>query len=180
MPPVLHERLRKEAARSGLSLNQLCLRRLETGDRVGAADFALVIPAVLRRQIMEQWRAELVGLVVFGSASRGDADSASDVDLLLVFDPDARLCRELYHEWDRVVSSSQLSPQFVRLPRRVKEAGGLWYEVAIEGLVLWERDLRVSRFLSRIREAMARGEIRRALAHGQPYWVRQLEDRNEK
>jgi predicted nucleotidyltransferase len=127
--------------------------------------------------ILQHWGADLVGLVLFGSAARNEATAESDVDVLLVLAPGIRLTRGLYREWDLLsdgfdADGKRISPQFVTLPEDVRATGGLWYEVALEGIVLWERDLSVSSLLRRIRETMARGELRRRMIHGSPYWIR--------
>jgi hypothetical protein len=95
--------------------------------------------------------------------------------VLLVFGPKFQLVRSLYAEFDRLVEAIEgdIAAHFIRLPRTMPEGGGLRFEVAIDGIVVWERrDLRVSRFFAKTREAMARGEIRRGVSHGHPYWIR--------
>jgi hypothetical protein len=47
----------------------------------------------------------------------------------------------------------------------------VWGEVAIDGVILFDRDLRLSSCLNRVRRDIAAGRIVRRLAHGQPYWT---------
>jgi hypothetical protein len=184
MPGHLHARLRQEAASTGLSLNQVCIARLQAsqslltdlGTKTAAVD--LIFPEFLSA-IVRRWPDELVGLILFGSAARGDATEDSDVDLLLVMKPEVKIARDLYRLWDGFCDGhfgtrdyGRISPHFVNLPGSVQEAGGLWYEVAIDGIVLWESDRKVSRFLSSVRAAMGHGKIRRRMAHGSPYWIK--------
>jgi predicted nucleotidyltransferase len=184
MPGHLHAKLKQEAADRGISLNQACIARLERnqslltdlGTKAAAAD--LIIPEFLSA-IVRQWPDELVGLILFGSAARGDATEDSDIDLLLVMTPEVKIARDLYRLWDDFCDAhfgtrdyDNISPHFVNLPGGVQEAGGLWYEVAIEGMVLWESDPKVSRFLRSVRAAMGQGKIRRRMVHGSPYWVK--------
>ena len=49
--------------------------------------------------------------------------------------------------------------------------GGFWPEIALDGIVLFERDVAVSRRLVAIRRAIADGRLVRRTAHGQPYWT---------
>lgn len=117
---------------------------------------------------------DLVGLVLFGSRARGRMRAHSDVDLLLVLSPDEHLDRGLYERWDAALGNldDRLAPHFARLPLDPLEVGGLWREVAHEGVVLWERDGAVSRAMQAIREHVRRAGDRRELLHGHPYWVR--------
>ncbi len=169
--------------RRGLSLNQFCVRVLEgfgrdelVGNWSGSSSF---LPSHFLQQLVVRWESELVGIVLFGSRARGESTAGSDIDLLLVFNPGFRLSRRLYTEWDSMLKDSleetprrEISPHFVVLPAGPVEAGGLWYEIAIEGTVVWEQALRVSRLLTSIRKAMIRGDIERAIIHGHPYWIK--------
>jgi predicted nucleotidyltransferase len=189
IPPQLHIELKEEANRQGRSLNQICMARLGGGGNASPDGQENAIPSLISRRlidaILKRWGDGLVGLLLFGSAVRGEATKASDLDLLLVLSPAIRLGRGLYHEWDLLLDTldsreCRISPQFVVLPASVASAGGLWYEVAIEGVVLWERNLTVSGFLRRVREAIVGGEIRRAMIHGNPYWIKAKEGSYEK
>lgn len=84
------------------------------------------------------------------------------------------LSRGLYREWDAsplTWESRRLEAHFVHLP----EAGGrltsLWAEAAVDGVVLYDRGLEVSRRLVELRDRIASGEMIRHRVHGQPYWV---------
>ena len=62
--------------------------------------------------------------------------------------------------------------QIVRMPEAGHVAGGgLWPEIALDGIVLFERDGALSRKLVAIRRAIADGRLVRRTAHGQPYWT---------
>jgi predicted nucleotidyltransferase len=129
--------------------------------------------------VERSWAGELVGVALFGSAARGDATAASDVDLLVVLEPGTRIERSLYDRWDEIVTSGgrrddrRVSPQFVALPASASDAGGIWLEVAREGIVLGDRDRRLARFLIGLRDLVAEGAVSRKTVHGHPYWVRE-------
>jgi hypothetical protein len=53
----------------------------------------------------------------------------------------------------------------------VARLSGLWAEAAVDGVVLYDRDLSVSRRLVEVRNRIVAGEIVRRRVHGQPYWV---------
>jgi len=184
MPAALHSRLKDEARRNGQSLNRLCIEKLQARESsvagLGSATVQTgVISPDFLDKIVRQWQGDLVGVVLFGSAARGDATEDSDIDLLLVMTPQVKIIRDLYRLWEqfcRGYAGAQdvrgISPHFVSLPDSVREAGGLWYEAAVDGVGLWEHDRQVSRFLGSVRIAMAQGQIRRRMLHGSPYWVR--------
>jgi predicted nucleotidyltransferase len=166
----LHGALRAAAREQGLSLNEYCVRRL------AAPGPAIALPAA---EAAVRWATgalgrNVVGVVLFGSWARDEATAGSDVDLLVVLDEQAPLTRQLYRlpgASDLVWGERPLEPQFAHLPPVGEIAGGLWAEVALDGLVLFERELRLSRRLARIRRDIAEGRLVRRTAHGQPYWT---------
>jgi hypothetical protein len=166
LEPELHARLRDEAAAQRLSLNELCVRRLaQPGADVGGE--------VLERAAA-QFAADLRAVVVFGSWARGSARPDSDIDVLLVVGSARKLERGLYAAWDEepvLVEGRRVEPHITHLPDGGIRPSGLWCEIAMEGLVLYDRDLEASRYLASVRARIARGEIERRVAHGQPYWA---------
>jgi hypothetical protein len=173
LPPPVHEALRAEASRKGMSLNGLCEKVLEThtagGGRpsVGREDDAGLIA-----RIRDFLGDSLMGIVVFGSVARGAARRESDVDLLIVLDVNQEVTRRLYSLWDDCFQGDALSPHFVRLPARAEDAGTVWLEATVDGVILHDRDGKVSRFLADIRRTTAEGHLSRRSAYGMPYWVR--------
>ncbi len=169
LDPRLHAALRAAADAAGLSLNEYCARRLSTPGAVveGAAT------AVLARAV-EVAAGALVGVVVFGSWARAEAGVSSDVDVLVVVEEALPLERRLYEQWDAApvaVDSRPVEPHFVHLPEPGARASGLWAEAALDGLVLFEREFAVSRWLAEVRRRIASGQLRRGWTHGQSYWV---------
>lgn len=178
LPRHLHAELKSQAARLDVSLNQLCLQALQSYLRDSAAPPKPKAPFPPLACILESsLGAKLEAVALFGSQARGDATAASDADLLLCLQSGVALTRDLYAEWDRLMEAHPeampraLSPHFCLLPAAPENAGSLWFEVAIDGIVLWERTLAVSRFLASVRRyLLAGGRIRRS-AYGVPYWV---------
>ena len=134
--------------------------------------------------VVRELADELEAVALFGSRAQGHAGPGSDVDLLLVLSDGATLGRERYAAWDRTLASAaqvkalgaQVNPHFARLPAgrpgTADGGGSLWLEVALHGIVLWQRTSALSRWMGDARELMAAGVVRRRLAHGQPYWFR--------
>lgn len=171
LPPRLHASLQAAARAHGLSLNEFCVRRLSVpGAGLSADDGAL--HAVSRAE--ELLGERLVGVVVYGSWSRGDATERSDVDLLVVVERAIRLTRALYRRWDEAPvrwNGRVVDPHFVHLPNGSEPAGGAWCEAAVDGVVVFERDDRISVRLRQVRRQIAAGRLVRRTVHGQPYWT---------
>jgi len=169
LPPGLHSALREAARGAGLSLNDYCVRRLAAAD-----------PGPVRQGLglAVEWAADvagsgLVGGAAFGSWARGEEGPGSDIDLLVVVEPSFALTREAYRRWDErrlEVDGHAVEPHFVRLPAGEERMAGLWGEVAIDGIVLFERGFVLSRRLADVRRAILAGRIERRTVHGQPYW----------
>ena len=186
MSGALHARLKEEARRKGKSLNLLCVAKLQEQESSIAPDSTLtLLPGMISHDFLDkvvwQWRGDLVGVVLFGSAAREEATRESDIDLLMALTSEARIERGLYRHWEEFCQQyagdqdvGKISPHFVRLLGSVREVGGLWYEAAIDGIPLWERDRQVTLFLRSVRQAMGEGKIRRRLLHGSPYWVKEF------
>ena len=170
LPPPLHGALQAAARAEGLSLNEYCVRRLTAGGP-GLAPEGPAAALVVRAAALAGDR--LVAVVVYGSWARGEAVLASDVDVLVVVEPTLALTRSLYRRWDEepvLWQGRPVDPHFVHPPGPNVE-GGLWGEVAIDGVVLFERSCRLSAHLARVRRAIADGTLVRRLVHGQPYWT---------
>jgi hypothetical protein len=167
----VHARLQKAARALGVSLNEYCVRRLAVP---GAAVLVENGATAAVEWPLAQFGDGLVGVLVYGSFVRGDATSASDVDLLVVVSPSVPLTRALYRTWDTAPplwAGRTMDPHFVHLPRDGRTVAGAWCEAAIDGVVLFERDGVVTRHLVAVRGAIASGRLVRRSAHGQPYWT---------
>jgi hypothetical protein len=167
--PGLHAALREAARSLGVSLNDYCARKL------AAPASAAPAPAVevVRRAASVLGQA-FVGVVAFGSWAREEQRDSSDVDVLLVVDSTAALNRELYRRWDSgplTWEGHPVEPHFVHMPAPGARISGLWAEAAVEGVVLFDRDLSLSRRLVEIRRRIVAGEVMRREVHGQPYWI---------
>jgi len=185
LPPGLHGALRTAASDRGLSLNRYCVELLKQGlqdlraaagpdERLGSG----VVPARVLDRIGKVYGKALEGIILFGSAARGLLWQSSDIDLLIVLGQGKPIERQLYRIWDDRLAGrlqalpNKIAPQFVAMPERMGEAGGIWFDAALEGVVLVDPLLRLSRLMGLLRQEMLAGRVVRKLVHGQPYWVR--------
>ena len=168
--PELHASLRAAAHAAGVSLNRYCARRLSPPE--ASLDPAAVVVVQRATSVLGD---SLLGVVVFGSWARGDESPDSDLDVLVVADRCVPIARELYRCWDDRPAlhwdDHEVTPHFVHLPSGSEGVSGLWAEVALDGLVLFERELTVSRHLAHVRRRILRGELSVRVAGGQSYWV---------
>lgn len=181
VPPVVHQRLSQLARNRGISLNQICLERLDNDLSDGGGGRGLVsdLYTEVVHRLLEKG-VPVLGLVLFGSVARGEARDTSDIDLLIVIDRSKNLNKSLYALWDECVDQikvepdlrHRLSPQFVHIPEDPLDAGSIWFECAIDGVVLFDPRLSVSMFLAKIRDAVVGNKITRSSAHGHYYWVK--------
>jgi hypothetical protein len=152
-----------------MSLNELCSRRL-------ALPSSPLPEGILEgvRRAVDLLGADVLGVVAFGSWARNEMVEGSDVDLLIVLGPSLRIDRSLYRGWDRAPltwAGHRIEPHFVHLPARGRRITGLWAEVAVDGIVLFDRDHSLSRRMAEIRSRIASGEMIRRWRDGHPYWV---------
>jgi uncharacterized protein len=181
----LHGRLRRLAAKRGQSLNHLCAEVFERA--VSSAGVTESRPMagtgttlhLLADECIRVFGKDLLGIVFFGSVARSEAFPDSDLDVLLVMDQGTPIRRDLYARWEEALSPfaersfpRDVSPHFSHLPASPRQAGSLWLEIAIHGIVLWEREGRVSTALRDLRSHIAEGGVTRRVRHGHPYWVR--------
>ena len=171
LDPGLHGALRAAARARGVSLNEFCATKLampvvDAESFAGASD-------VIKRAAAVVGEA-LIAVVAFGSWARGELSDSSDVDILIVVSSEVPLNRSLYRRWDDGPlrwEGHPVEPHFVHLPAMGGMPSGLWAEVALDGIVLYQRDPRLSQRLVGVRRLQAAGRLRRRTAHGQPYWV---------
>ena len=171
LPARLHRELADRARRLGLSLNEYCVRRLSSPEApvVRVPQFSAVVDHA--RQVAGD---TLIGLILHGSWTRGEARATSDIDVLVVLDRAVPLSRALYRQWDAtpvVLDGRAVDIHFLHLPPDAARAGAVWCEAAVEGRILLDRDGRVEDTLLAIRREIADGRLVRKQSHGQPYWT---------
>ena len=66
------------------------------------------------------------------------------------------------------IGNHGLDIHFIHLPSAEDLPSGLWAEIALDGRVVYEADLVVTRTLAAVRRRI---ELVRRSSHGQPYWV---------
>jgi predicted nucleotidyltransferase len=170
LPADLHRMLVKAAADADLSFNEFCVRRLS------APSDAQGLSAV-RSQVVTRARTvfgdRLDGVLVLGSWARGEAAATSDIDVLIVIDATIALTRDLYRVWDLdpiSVDGRAIDAHFAHPSAAGTPPTAVWCEAAVDGIVWYDRDGRLTIRLGEVRRAIAEGRVVRSFAHGQPYW----------
>lgn len=170
--PELHASLRGAAQAAGTSLNRHCARKLAAPGPVLDEEAAAIVERA--RVILGD---SLLGVVAFGSWTRGDESPSSDLDILFVADDRAGISRDLYRKWDAEPHLSwhghPVSPHFVHMRPGSDPVSGFWAEVALDGFVVFDPQWVVSRYLVTLRRRISAGEIERRVAGGRAYWVRE-------
>lgn len=167
----LHAALREAARAQQVSLNEYCATRLAAP--IGSLDAFGSAPAAVSRAASLLGDA-LIGVVAFGSWARGELADCSDIDLLVVAEERIAITRALYRQWDEAPlawNGHIVEPHFVRMPQDTQSISGMWAEVALDGIVIFARDLRLPAHLAALRRALASGRLRRGEVHGQGYWA---------
>lgn len=169
LPPSLHAQLRSEAKDVGISLNELCVKKL------GAVP--LDVPDAISDLVArakEAFGKNLHGVIVYESWARGDATVSSDIDVMVALDPRVPLNMQLYEAWGEQewrVDTHVLDVHFAHIPDGEELPSGLWAEIALDGRVVYESELVVTRTLATVRRRIAAGDLVRRSSHGQPYWM---------
>jgi predicted nucleotidyltransferase len=163
--------LRRAAKEDGISLNDYCACKLAapTGRLTALQGEVKVV-----ERAAELYGDKVIGVAAFGSWVRGELADTSDIDVLIILDSSVALTRGLYRKWDRAPVTWDdriVETHFLHLPDTDETVGGIWAEVAVDGVVLFERGLRLSARLARVRRDIVEGRIVRRTAHGQPYWM---------
>ena len=192
LPRGLHRRLRDGARRARVSLNHYCsaLLSAEPAQSAPRTDGCFSLAArpedcsldlqLLVEGLCREFGEALEGVVLFGSWARGRAGAASDIDLLAAFAEGTEIDRDYYGRWRPPrMGGHEISPLFVQLPNQADEMRGLWLEAALDGIVIFDRRLNVSRYLAHVRGRVARGHVRRMTAQGHPYWVHERIEEQE-
>jgi hypothetical protein len=169
LPKDLHRSLVRSAAAAGLSVNELCLRRLAAATPEDSSPARALV--VGRAQAV--FGDRLHGVVALGSWARAEAAAGSDIDVLVVIDPAVALTRDLYRTWDTVplaVDAHAIDAHFAHLPAPGALPTPVWCEAGVDGLVWYDRGGHIAARLADVRRAIADRRVVRAFAHGQPYW----------
>lgn len=188
--PDLHLELQRAAKKLEVSLNSTCISIIESFIKnPGHTPLHSIddqprsfppLNEIFLSMVIEHWKSQCMALIIFGSAVRGEMKHGSDIDLLLVCPNEIELNRTLYSKWDqfyaKIIKKNKplwkVTPHFVHLPQSYHDAGGIWYEVAMEGEILWKNNTNTPHILQAIRLAMAEGKIKRQVSHGHPYWIK--------
>jgi predicted nucleotidyltransferase len=164
-----HASLQRAAKERDCSLNDLCVQRLTLPSGL---EFLPPELAVAAQQLEEIGGRSLVGIVLFGSWARREANDLSDVDILVVLDDAKKITRALYRSWEAKENpGTKVEPHFVALPAAEDRVSGLWAEISLDGLLITDRRFAIQRYLQGVRHLIASGRLVAKKVHGQNYWI---------
>ena len=172
IPNADHAALVTQAKNKNTSINQLILDKLQAAHGpTPLAEFSEL------QHVTSVFGSTLQGIFLFGSRARGESHQESDVDLLLLMEDNFKLDRGVYTKWDLHFAKRcpGVSPHFVVSSGDLARlaSSSIWREVALDGILLWQKDFRASRLMSQLRRLLLAGggaELRKT-THGHPYWV---------
>lgn len=175
LSPEMHKTLTQKAKSQQTSLNRLAVKLLQEGLRnrdsepAHDADIKSLLPL-----IKNEFKKNLLAVLLFGSVARGEATENSDIDLLIVLQASQPIKRNLYRWWESLPKSGGLpiNPHFVHLKASTEKASGIWFEVALDCRFFYQKGRSVEDFLEKLRQQIQSGELERAWSHGHPYWIR--------
>ena len=173
LPQALHKRALKRAALTDKSLNQFIENAVAGALNQNAAESLGEFDALVR-SARSHFKDTLIGVILFGSQARGDTHDTSDTDVLIVLKSEVALSRDLYRKklLEREEDSAvQMTLHYTHLPIKPEDAGSLWLECALDGIIIMDSAQTIHAKLSQIRRVIASGEIVRKTSHGQGYWV---------
>lgn len=167
----LSRKLKTQAARLETSINEYCISLLKQSVELKIQNTNNDIKHVVDHAL-SVFDKSLEAVVLFGSYSRGDNTEESDIDILVVLNKSIKITRDIYNKWSALSNkiSEKFSVHFVNLPDHLDSLSGLWCEVSLEGMVLYDTNLRTSKFLLKLREQILIGEYTYSYSHGQRYW----------
>lgn len=124
-------------------------------------------------RIRQHFKSRLVGIAVFGSRVTGDDTPASDVDILVALRTGTPINRSEYIWWDALAENRlfTLNPQFLAIPATPRAAGGIWFEIALHHIILFDPRHRLAGFLNKLNTLQQREAVTRAWSNGHPYWI---------
>lgn len=168
LPLRLHESLRLEASVTEKSLNALIVEKLA---RPFPSHALMSDPlSALVGELLAASGNGLVGIALFGSSARGEVTQRSSMEVLVALDESDTLGPALTRKWretEREVAGQRAEIEFAPIPRLESGVSGFWAEVALDGIVLFERDFRLSRSLAGIRRHIASGRMVRRVVQDQ-------------
>ncbi len=170
LDPEVHQRLVRLSKSLNVSMNELCSRFIKDG---------LVDGGPARKWIRDLVRADgdgaLRAIVLFGSQSRGEATASSDIDLLLVFCAGTKITRSLYRKFEAILEAApghdRYSIHCAGIPEDRGAVSGFWFEIALDGRVLWKKNEEIHAWLGEVKRMICSGKYVRKMSSGHPYWM---------
>lgn len=145
LPKWLHQHLKSEADQSGYSLNELCVRKLESRIEVPPIH---PIPVRLLKILTDKWQDFLIGIIHFE-----DSTPRSRIAFFI----NSKYGKHLpYLFWDQVSAPfyplTFEPPVFLFEPKTTMERQ--WMDVLVSGNIVWDKDMKTARLLRNLRSIL--------------------------
>ena len=168
LSPTLHKKLKQESQIIGCSLNEYCVSILsKRNDAEANSSFALIVS-----EILKEFHADVLGIILFGSQARQDFHDRSDTDILVIMKSDIPIVRALYRRVPATLDET-ISIHFAHRWKDPAQASSLLLECAIDGKVLYDPTEVITVMLGDIRSYILAGKVTRKVTHGQGFWIHQ-------
>lgn len=142
------------------------------------------------RLMKEKYHEDLLSIILFGSVARGKWNNESDIDLFIIFTNKSSIKNGLNNQLTKIISDYERKSKLKnskgdRLFSTIQDISLLlkdlhtfrtiFYDIAMDGIILFDRNKTGFHFLKRIRKRIEEKGLRRVfIKENDYYWERNV------